>query len=147
MATDTRSAASFEPPIHAFLRDQLAVSFAGNISRLADACDVDPSMASKWVAEDHKRQRTPNPASCGRIAKALRVDRDYVLALAGHRDGSPAEADDPAALGALIGLLRQRWADLQEPEQRAITAVVRALTRTGAFLTVLLKARGSSSYA
>ena len=56
-----------------------------NIARLAEACDVDISLASKWVSENARRRVIPGPASCEKIAAALDLDPDYVLELAGHR--------------------------------------------------------------
>jgi hypothetical protein len=70
-----------------------------NVSRLAEACDVDIALASRWIAE--------------KIASALGADPDYVLQLAGHR-ASRAGAAEP---------------DLVEQEIRARTAEMRDAVR------------------
>lgn len=74
--------------IHAFLASELRRR-DWNVSRLADACDTGISLVARWVTDDPKRRVRPSPASCQRIAKALNVDVDYVLALAGHREDMP----------------------------------------------------------
>lgn len=48
---------------------------------------VHPGTVARWV----DGQAIPDSANCLKIADALRVDRDYVLALAGHR---PEEETD-----------------------------------------------------
>lgn len=56
-------------------------------------------------------ERVPSPASADRLADVLGVDRDLVLALAGHR--SPTEALDPDSDEArLIAMIRAiKWDD------------------------------------
>lgn len=76
------------------LRATMYSRFGGSVTRLAEACDVSVQLASKWVAETERKRITPGPKSCEKIAKALDLDLDYILELAGHR---PARADQPAA--------------------------------------------------
>lgn len=126
----TAASAPSEAAIHSFLREHLVLSFGGNISRLAEACEVGPSMASKWVSEDPRRRVVPSPGSCEKIAKALEVETDEILALAGYRrsSGPPsAEATDPPALAALIAVLRRSWNHWGDTERRVVTVTTRAL--------------------
>jgi transcriptional regulator with XRE-family HTH domain len=51
-----------------------------------------PARVSEWLAGKY----LPSPASCLRLADALNVDADEVLALAGHREPTePLAPDDP----------------------------------------------------
>lgn len=60
---------------------------------------------SNWLSG----KRRPMPESCDRIADVMFVDRDFVLALAGHRPlDEPVDADDPGTrIAALVP--RVRW--------------------------------------
>ncbi len=66
----------------------------------AERAGVSKSAVGEW-ANNH---RNPDPAYCDIIADVLGVDRDYVLALAGHRPEEPdIPFDDPRArISALV---------------------------------------------
>lgn len=103
-----------EAPIHPYLRARLTEGFGGNISKFAYACETTPSMAAKWVAEDPRRRVTPSPASCRKIAHGLRVDLDYVLALAGHREAPSGETPQlDARLAAFLSAVESGWRALE----------------------------------
>jgi transcriptional regulator with XRE-family HTH domain len=74
------------------------------------------STVSQWL----NAKRVPSPASCDVIADVLHVDRDKVLALAGHRPPDVELApDDPIAdLNAM--LRRIAWDDERIATIRAI---------------------------
>jgi hypothetical protein len=65
-------------------------------------------------------------ANVHKIADLFGVDRAQLEVAAGY-PASPVASDDSPALAALISILRRRWDELHEPEQRAISAVVRTL--------------------
>lgn len=69
-------------------------------SRLAAAAGVTPTAVSLWLAG----KRLPDAESCDKIAEALFLDRDEVLARAGLR---PVAHDDPEHVRELTGLLRR----------------------------------------
>jgi SOS-response transcriptional repressor LexA len=50
------------------------------VTRLALETGVKPASASRWVSG----KETPSAANCDKIAKVLRIDKDFVLQLAGH---------------------------------------------------------------
>ena len=57
--------------------------------RLAAEADLSESLVSKWLHPDRRRRVVPGPASCRKVAHALGLNADDVLALAGHRDAVP----------------------------------------------------------
>lgn len=65
------------------------------------------SSVSDWITG----KKIPDPKSCDLIADALGVDRDLVLALAGHRPpDTELDPDDPAS--AIIALVKQiNWTE------------------------------------
>lgn len=77
-----------------------------NQNEMARLIGVSSSVYSKWV----RNERVPDPASCDRIADALHFDRDYVLALAGHRPDLDLaeERPDEVAIRAIIPRLDAR---------------------------------------
>lgn len=99
-----------EAAIFAFLKREM-LGRSWNVSRLADACDVDIALAARWVAENPKRRVVPGPKSCAKIAAALDVDPDYVLELAGHRE---RRTDDLAAPDRLELAFRASLPELRE---------------------------------
>jgi transcriptional regulator with XRE-family HTH domain len=117
---------SATPEIHAFLRQRVQDVYGGVLSRFAEACGVAPSMASKWIALEPKRQRTPSPASCRRIAETLGLDEDYVLALAGHRAGDAAPQRN-LRLAAFLALVENAFHALSDQEWGVREDVGRAL--------------------
>jgi transcriptional regulator with XRE-family HTH domain len=71
-------------------------------AELARRMGVGPARVSEWLAGKY----LPNPASCLRLADALNVDADEVLALAGHREPTePLAPDDPHA--RIIALVKR----------------------------------------
>lgn len=50
-------------------------------TELAERVGTTQSVVSRWV----RNERVPDPSSCDRIADALGLDIDVVLAAAGHR--------------------------------------------------------------
>jgi hypothetical protein len=117
-----------EAPIHDFLRQRLRDAFRGNISRFSEACDSTPSMASKWISDDPRRRVTPSPASCQKIAHGLRLDPDYVLALAGHRNAAlePVSNMDPR-LAAFLAELETGWRAMDDAARDMAERTARAL--------------------
>lgn len=92
-----------------------------NVPRLAEACDVNPGLAARWVTTNERYRVTPSPSSCEKIATALGADLDYVLELAGHRRSrtAPPRETDPLEqyirqntaemYGVLDGIPRPYW--------------------------------------
>lgn len=72
---------------------------------LARRADVSGTSVSHYL----NGNRIPDPMTCDRIADALAVDRDLVLALAGHRPpDQPLDPDDPITI--LLGAAKKiRW--------------------------------------
>jgi transcriptional regulator with XRE-family HTH domain len=77
-----------------------------NESDLARRMERTPSVVNRWA----RGERTPNPASCDLLADVLGIDRDLVLAVAGHRpEAEPiAEGDPRRRLHALIDAIDWR---------------------------------------
>lgn len=76
-------------------------------AELARRLGTGSGVVSHWV----RGQRVPDPSSVDKLADILGVDRDLVLALAGHRPAdTELDPDDPAA--AICALVRQiEWND------------------------------------
>lgn len=73
-----------------------------NQADFARRSGIAPSTVSSWATGD----RVPDPESCDLIADVLLVDRDMVLALAGHRTlDEPLKANDPRR--DIIAAIRQ----------------------------------------
>jgi transcriptional regulator with XRE-family HTH domain len=71
-------------------------------AELARRMGVSPARVSEWLAGKY----LPNPASCLRLADALNIDPDEVLALAGHREPTePLAPDDPRS--RIIALVKR----------------------------------------
>lgn len=76
---------------------------------LARKLDIGSGMVSRWA----RGERVPSSDSCERIAEALGVDADYVLALAGHR---PAIHEDDPTTAAIVSLVRKiKWTEDRNP--------------------------------
>lgn len=118
---------SAEAPIHPFLRQRLSDAFKGNISRFAEACDSTPSMASKWISDDPRRRVTPSSASCKKIARGLRINPDYVLQLAGHREGETAPGDMDPRLAAFLTDVEAGWRAMDEAARDMAERTAKAL--------------------
>ena len=78
-------------------------------SAFARRISSDAGTVSHWV---HGR-RMPSPESCRKLADALNVNRDSLLALAGHR--AMEDTPDPLApeLALMAKIKRIRWTDTQ----------------------------------
>jgi transcriptional regulator with XRE-family HTH domain len=127
------------------LIDQGRVASGLSKAAIARETGVARVQVIRWM----RGETIPQPHNVTRLAALLGIDETRLMRLAGYLSdgaGDVAQEDSPG-LAVVISALRQHWDELHETEQRAITAVVRAITRTGGVLTVLLKARGSSSYA
>lgn len=72
---------------------------------LAKRADISTTSVSHYL----NGNRIPDPVTCDRIADALAVDRDLVLALAGHRPpDQPIDPNDPVT--AILGAAKKvRW--------------------------------------
>ena len=90
-----------------FLRTEMRLR-DWNVPKLAEACDVSVGLAAKWVSDNPRYHVRPNPQSCAKIAKALGVDVDHVLALAGHRT-TPAAATTLSARQRAVLEDVERW--------------------------------------
>lgn len=92
-----------------------------NLSDLARAMDRSPSMVSRWS----RGERLPDPRSCDLLADALGLDRDEVLARAGHRpEADPIPMGDPRReLHALIDKIT--WTD--ETATRMVSGMLEKL--------------------
>jgi transcriptional regulator with XRE-family HTH domain len=104
--------------------DQLVRESGLSAAEIARRLDVYSGQVSHW------RRGGPGGgislSNVHKIADLFGVDRAQLEVAAGYRT-APANSDDSPALAALIAILRRRWDELQEPEQRAINAVVRTL--------------------
>jgi transcriptional regulator with XRE-family HTH domain len=83
-----------------------------SMTDLARRAGVSKQAVSGWLSEDDFSRLTPGPTSCRKIAKALEVDPDFILTLAGHRDRVVAEADDELPENVIE--LRQRTKRLEK---------------------------------
>jgi transcriptional regulator with XRE-family HTH domain len=90
---------------------------------LARRLDVGNGRVSEWMSG----KRRPNPQTCIRLANALGVDPDTVLAIAGHRVAPPPLEDPKEELIALI-----RLAELSPLMIAGMTAMVREHLTRGA---------------
>lgn len=115
----TRASALTDPDIPSWLRRQLTRR-EWSAADLARRLDVPSARVSEWISG----KRRPNPQTCIRLADALGVDPDTVLAIAGHRI-TPAPLEDPKA--DLVALIQR--ADLSPETISAMTAMVRDFMR------------------
>jgi len=69
-------------------------------AKFARQGNFSPSSVSAWI----NNERVPDPGSCDLIADALGLDRDLVLAIAGHR---PVEDDDSPLVREFIAKVRR----------------------------------------
>jgi transcriptional regulator with XRE-family HTH domain len=86
------------------------------IPQLAEACEVAVGLAQRWVSENPHYRVTPNPLSCAKIATALGVDLDQVLALAGHRVSPTSGRTRLAARLRAVEEQYERWIAAVGPE-------------------------------
>lgn len=105
--------------------DQLVRDSGLSAAEIARRLDVYPGQVSHW-----RRGGGISVANVRRVADLFGVDRAQLEVLAGY-PAEPSVQDDSPALAALISILRRRWDELHEPEQRAISAVVRTLAGDG----------------
>jgi hypothetical protein len=101
--------------------DRLVRDSGLSAAEIARRLDVYSGQVSHW-----RRGGGITVLNVRKIADLFGVDRAQLEALAGYPP-SPSTSDDSPALAALIAVLRRRWDELQEPEQRAIGTVVRAI--------------------
>ncbi|HKG29549.1 MAG TPA: helix-turn-helix transcriptional regulator [Thermomicrobiales bacterium] len=71
-------------------------------AELARRMGVSPARVSEWLAGKY----LPNPASCLRLADALNVEPDDVLARAGHREPTEPLAPDDSR-SRIIALVKR----------------------------------------
>jgi transcriptional regulator with XRE-family HTH domain len=86
-----------------------------SMTDLARKAGCSKQIVSQWLAEDPAERIVPSPASCAKIASALRVDADYVLQLAGHRNPRPADeepSDAQLAISAAVAEMQEILRDL-----------------------------------
>lgn len=100
-----------------------------SMTDLARKAGCSKQIVSQWLAEDEAERIVPGTKSCQKLAAALGVDEDYVLALAGHRKPRPGEAQpDEAELsaqkfaGALRGVPRRFWATVLDASIALVNA-------------------------
>jgi transcriptional regulator with XRE-family HTH domain len=101
--------------------DQLVRDSGLSAAEIARRLDVYSGQVSHW-----RRGGGISIANVHKIADLFGVDRAQLEVAAGY-PSAPGASDDSPALAALISILRRRWDELQEPEQRAISAVVKTL--------------------
>ena len=102
--------------------DQLVRTSGLSAAEIARRLDVYSGQVSHW-----RRGGGISIANVRHVADLFGVDRAQLEELAGYPAAPGAAQDESPALAALISILRRRWDELQEPEQRAINAVVRTL--------------------
>lgn len=90
------------------------------ISDFAERADVSPSSVSRWAGN----KRLPDPPSCALIAKALKLDVDYVLERAGHRRGT---ATDLSAMDPRVRLYFLNFQNLPERMQQVVLKQLEAV--------------------
>lgn len=97
------------------------------IPQLAEACDVNPGLAARWVSANPRYRVNPGPASCVKIAAAFGLDPDYVLELAGHRQPRTNHQRLDVRLASFIAQIESAFHALTDQEWQVREEAGRAL--------------------